>query len=668
MQKNHFVIVYGSFISNLIYKSNPSDINIIDSTLIQTIDFHQTQLLCKDIDILITINQYKSLFGSSPQSRYCMKVINDVTYDITIVDVDDNNDDQLLKIYHHQNNIAKQSSLIINVGNTDDKYMKLGNFNMIQCSVLMHYTIIKSHIHRVINKDIDKWFKHLKIYNHIRSNYNYSILDNIIYNVDNISSSTMSTYHIYHDVFINRFNWINDKIGDCVNTFLKNKDEFFNDAVERFIPHDDLHIIVNPNPLYKNFLANENDVMMDEKLFKNASMDVKIKVIIEEITVLYIERYLLPILSRNNSVINNLEYLHKNFNACIAHFVTNLCGNSHSWLRNWCLDHFMLFSNYDIYHTKSINIAKKILKISDDKLIDNLNNTNIVTLTDTQTYINKFLVNNDIYNGHTDENIQSVIIESLNLYKFHNIQKKIIKTYDDDHNVSCSKFIDIYERLCCDKKYDHHHVAKMSINKYHETKTNHITFENCVILDCIKKNIITVDVASLKTKFPSYIFENVKQSIIIKMNDNYIVMCDHPVVIFYDDSDKSEYYITGCDLYWRWNLSNMGDVYIDQNYFKTTQIIVNDHSTLDMFNDKINQLTDSNVVDNKYPSMYVKIYHSSLECNAQDWNGEDILYNYSNESFFDMIKFLNNFLSNFLEVFREEQSEYLTDKLSGYDY
>lgn len=70
--------------------------------------------------------------------------------------------------------------------------------------------------------------------------------------------------------------------------FKKSEDEFFNDNVKRKIPHDDLHLIFNPNPSYKLIVDGIEPI---ENKFISLPTKQKDDVVWEEAFVIAIERY-----------------------------------------------------------------------------------------------------------------------------------------------------------------------------------------------------------------------------------------------------------------------------------------------------------------------------------------------------------------------------------------
>lgn len=72
--------------------------------------------------------------------------------------------------------------------------------------------------------------------------------------------------------------------------------EFFKDAVQRQYEHDDIHraIAYYNEPLYERLKTDKNSAYCSEKLFDKLSFDDKIKLCCEEISVIALERFLIP--------------------------------------------------------------------------------------------------------------------------------------------------------------------------------------------------------------------------------------------------------------------------------------------------------------------------------------------------------------------------------------
>lgn len=169
-------------------------------------------------------------------------------------------------------------------------------------------------------------------------------------------------------VFKYEFELVNEKFGDVHSNFDKTEDEFFKDNVPRVIEHDELHSRVavlyrdDKEPLFKRFQREDQaNVEMDRVLFLEASFADKIQTLIEEITVLLLERKVLPELKsmykdeKRTYPGSNKERRREELREISAHFVTNLCGGGHHWLRRFALDHYEMISDIDMFDLDKID-------------------------------------------------------------------------------------------------------------------------------------------------------------------------------------------------------------------------------------------------------------------------------------------------------------------------
>jgi len=161
--------------------------------------------------------------------------------------------------------------------------------------------------------------------------------------------------------------------GDAPDIVAKENKTLFHDMVPRFIDHDQLHALIakerrNGKELFDEFKASKDDAAINEKIFYNATKSKRHDLIIEEVLVLLIERFLLinKYINKDDQgaiSIQDLkvddEYLKKVFNVCFAHFVTNLCGSGTYFLRRYILLNYYDFT-YDIIVGNNINIINSI--------------------------------------------------------------------------------------------------------------------------------------------------------------------------------------------------------------------------------------------------------------------------------------------------------------------
>lgn len=268
------------------------------------------------------------------------------------------------------------------------------------------YAIKKGHIHRVLNYHNDNinnakdWYRQVIMYNSMRKKLGYKRIDKIIYNNYFVKPLIKNNEESFNDfntrrIFVKSFNNTNERVGDTKISLEKNEQEFFVDNIIRYIEHDELHKLVaqkcrNTETLMFQKYQNRNTVEMDKDLFLSDTQDNQSQTIKEEIIVLYLERKLIPTLVRmyrdKNISYKGFGKKHHNQNMMeiIAHFITNLCGHGHSWLRQWCIDHIHLFTMFNLYNYK--NIDEIAISVSGVNISDTEPDKKLVSFID---FINK---------------------------------------------------------------------------------------------------------------------------------------------------------------------------------------------------------------------------------------------------------------------------------------
>lgn len=413
--------------------------------------------------------QYPVLIGSynlNPNDAKDIDLISDKIYEFKnktyIIDYFLINDGNLSKklIYDYCNDNKEEMEII----------KLMDEIDVIVCPIQLLYVLKKSYIHRIINytdnqsDNIDIWYKNVKQYLELRNhkdNYSYKELDNILY-----SNSDKKYANIMNQVFYTSFTEIYLKYGDTGISLNKNKDDFFKDGVERFVDHDLLHKLVAKmnrnceNTIYEKYQNSEN-VSLDKKKFFDDSLNNRIQMIREEIMVLFLERKMIP------SIINcylkeGIEYKgydKKKFNIeikeIIANFATNLCGDSHSWLRNFVIDHLDFIMEYNledlnnlaIKETSKFSNKKEIKnenkKISLEEFFENRSKLKNVLFKDYNGSINDFIIEEDTYFGtemkkkivyfpfdKTENNWNKKLQYVKNIFNKHKEQNIFVKSYE----------------------------------------------------------------------------------------------------------------------------------------------------------------------------------------------------------------------------------------------
>jgi len=302
----------------------------------------------KDIDLIVDLKTCKDVH------YYCDKKENNICwFDKYPIDFDMVNDDMA-------------SLFVFNICNESRfKVVKLFNkMDVIIPSLEILYAIKKSHIHRILpltknnSNDLAIWKKSMDMYLWMRDKLGYQRMDEIIYGKDEDN--------IIKKIFYLEFDQVTKKFGDTNISMDKPNEEFFNDNVPRFINHDDLHKKVaklcrnEETDLYDQFKVNKENASLNKELFLKGDQNIKIQCLREEIMVLFLERKWIPELKRcyidKNIGYTTFDIIKKQeeLDEIIAHFITNLCGQGHAWLRQYGLDHYHILGNLDSYDLNSL--------------------------------------------------------------------------------------------------------------------------------------------------------------------------------------------------------------------------------------------------------------------------------------------------------------------------
>jgi hypothetical protein len=278
------------------------------------------------------------------------------------------------------------------------------------------YALKKAHIHRILQhhsstlENVKTWREQVFQYLWMREKLGYKKMDAIIYHPNESDSqfvagdiktspkksSESELDYTTRQVFLQEFKAVSARVGDTKISMQKTEEEFFTDGVNRFIDHDELHVKVaqmcrqTDELLFKRFMTGDS-VEMDQELFLSADRTNQIQTIREEIIVLLLERKLIPTMVRNRDFgicYNGLDMERRTDEMLeiIAHFMTNLCGQGHHWLRRWCIDHYKFFNAgsdtlQNLYPHKDIDqIAVEISRIQD--LSEKLASMDTVSLAD----------------------------------------------------------------------------------------------------------------------------------------------------------------------------------------------------------------------------------------------------------------------------------------------
>lgn len=103
-------------------------------------------------------------------------------------------------------------------------------------------------------------------------------------------------------------------------------EEFFKDNLTRRIPHDDVHLILNPQPIYLKILKGDGTVSIsEEKFYNDLTEEERLELVREEVYVLSYER--------NDYTVEYNAQLY--YSKTLRYFVTNL---GPIWLAKFVLD------------------------------------------------------------------------------------------------------------------------------------------------------------------------------------------------------------------------------------------------------------------------------------------------------------------------------------------
>lgn len=372
------------------------------------------------------------------------------------------------------------------------------------------YAILKGHIHRIPkysssqSNNIKIWEKWMERYELLRK-HNPLILDQLKSNKS------------YNKLYETQFNYINQKIGDAPSMD-KAEEEFFEDNVKRYIPHDQLHQEVaqinrdTSDLLFRKFQLDETSVEMNEDLFLKAPRHEQLNTIREEVMVLYLERKLLPKIVEHNYCLGAFTSEDiRDFKDVVCHFITNLCGNGHAWLREWCLDHYYFFSDlytYPIFKlgkfARSFIINGRVsgilqFKEEDDfriksfcdfnKYVEKVNKNNDTILSIGSSLYSKLITSDEnnidnniiLYNTDNPEYSGSdkpgdVIIEGKSFHTFNTYNEQL-----ESNNVSiCVNIDELVNDLVCEEEQS---IVKQFLIKYFVNKESDEYINDILILD-----------------------------------------------------------------------------------------------------------------------------------------------------------------------------------------
>ena len=251
-----------------------------------------------------------------------------------------------------------------------------GTITAIVCPLEILYVIKKAHLHRFLpltgnkSQDIEIWYRHVEMYEWMRQKLGYVKMDLMLYGEEKYgqpldpksnSISEMDLEDICRKIFAMNFDEVTARVGDTLISMEKSNDDFFTDNVERFIEHDDLHKLIAllcrkvDTVLYDDFKEDLTVANLSRKLFIGADSNKRNQCLYEECMVLVLERKQIPKIMKCHvqpripiKTYDKNEF-YVDLKEIVAHFATNLCGQGHSWLRQYVIDHIHLLINKDVY-------------------------------------------------------------------------------------------------------------------------------------------------------------------------------------------------------------------------------------------------------------------------------------------------------------------------------
>lgn len=548
----------------------------------------------QDIDLLVSLETAKLFllkFDYKSKNIFWFENSN-IKYDIKIINPEDKSSDKLIMDFCTENNSKK-----INLLDHD--------FLIPPLEIL--YLTKKSHIHRIlpitgnIIKDTDIWKRHMAAYNFLRNKINYQEFDKILYdNIDNPDN-------FYKNFYYTRFQELNNRVPDTKISMDKSESEFFKDGVPRIINHDLLHEkIAQLNrstniPLFKKF-QNPGSVELDQAKFLAEPYSNQIQTIREEIQVLFLERKLLLNLSdykKSDKIYCGYDpdLLIQDFDQITAHFITNLCGNGHYWLRRFCLDHYHTLGDPAKYDFKNLEfLACEITGIN---------------------YTNGKI----IYNF----TIQDLISEGLK-YGLDNLKIQIKTGFYNPNPKSITKLIDSYfktnnnstENIPTEYNIGSGIVYSLvgySILNNHENYSNKFSITNFSLhLGLDPDNNISKDL----TRIIDLIISDYLIGEFGPDNNFLVYSLDHGLGFYYHQ-DKSEYKIFSLGLAFDSTIPQV--IKISGKYmelFSDSELFISDNLSVNN--------TGINIIDTKFRHEYDVKYYSSESCTEQPPNEVEINY------------------------------------------
>lgn len=149
----------------------------------------------------------------------------------------------------------------------------------------------------------------------------------------------------------------------------KSKKEFFSSGVKRIIDHDSLHAAMafNDKPLFTYFLKDNNEVLTDKNKFFNLDKKLQLQAVIEEASVLTLERNLLELKELPDNTIVKKMFLKQ-----LEYLVTKY---STGWFPEFIINNWDNIIQYDTNNIIKMFLNNKDSNIKPGEYWDNRHNT-----------------------------------------------------------------------------------------------------------------------------------------------------------------------------------------------------------------------------------------------------------------------------------------------------
>jgi hypothetical protein len=342
---------------------------LIGSKALKYHGYEQTDLSDCDVDLIVNKELAKEILYNCDKKDGKMCFFQNTKYDLHMVE-DYNSNMKIFNFLNDEQAINKKLITLTNIG------------QVILPPLELLYVIKKSHVMRIMSvtnnqqQNLDIWHKQMIYYTWIRNKFGYLRLDQILYGDDKFGEviAKNDEYRYLRDIYLTRFSETVQKVGDTTISMEKTEDEFFNDKVKRHVEHDELHKLVakmNRNTtelIFEKLKDDSNMANLSLGKFKVADYNDIIEMFREELMVLLLERKWIPECVMNGYTSINRKQRENEMKDLIPHYMTNLCGSGHYWLRRYVLDHYNTIIDIRNYEGMD-QIVRTVANIELDKKV-----------------------------------------------------------------------------------------------------------------------------------------------------------------------------------------------------------------------------------------------------------------------------------------------------------